>query len=56
LELSKKQATEKIASLNEIIAGEKETREMWIERYENEQNDHTKTNAELLETKSEHKD
>ena len=36
LELSKKQANEKIASLNEIIAGEKETREMWIERYENE--------------------
>ena len=29
---------------------------MWIERYENEQNDHTQTNAELLETKSEHKD
>lgn len=37
LELSKKQAAEKIASLNEIISGEKETREMWIERYEKEQ-------------------
>ena len=56
LELSKKQATEKIASLNEIIAGEKETREMWIERYEKEQQEHTATNATLLETKSEYKD
>lgn len=44
-ELTKKQMTEKITSLNEIINGEKETREMWIERYEKEQADHTATNA-----------
>ena len=35
-ELTKKQLSEKITSLNEIINGEKETREMWIERYEKE--------------------
>lgn len=29
---------------------------MWIERYEKEQQDHTATNAALLETKSEFKD
>jgi len=27
---------EKITNLNEILTGEKETREMWIERYEKE--------------------
>lgn len=55
-ELTKKQLSEKITSLNEIINGEKETREMWIERYEKEQTDHTNTNAQLLQVKSEYKD
>lgn len=44
-ELTKKQLNEKISNLNEIINSEKETREMWIERYEKEQKDHTITNA-----------
>jgi len=35
-ELTKKQLNEKISNLNEIINSEKETREMWIERYEKE--------------------
>jgi hypothetical protein len=47
-ELTKKQLNEKISNLNEIINSEKETREMWIERYEKEQKDHTITNAQLL--------
>jgi hypothetical protein len=48
--------TEKIASLQEIIASEKETREGWIEKYENECKDHTDTGAQLLQTKSDFKD
>jgi len=36
---------EKISNLTEIIGGEKETREMWIERYEKEQKEHNITNA-----------
>lgn len=47
-ELTKKQLNEKINNLNEIINGEKETREMWIERYEKEQKEHNITNAQLL--------
>jgi len=42
--------------LNEILTSEKETREMWIERYEKEQKEHTQTNANLLNTKSQLKD
>lgn len=40
-EITKKQLNEKISSLNEILQSEKETREMWIERYEKEQKEHT---------------
>lgn len=34
--LTKKQLTEKIQTLNEMLLAEKETREMWIDRYEKE--------------------
>ena len=44
-ELTKKQLNEKIQNLNEIIAGEKETRDMWIERYDKEHKEHTVANA-----------
>jgi len=44
-ELTKKQMNEKISNLTEVLNGEKETREMWIDRYEKEQKDHTTTNA-----------
>jgi len=47
--------TEKIQTLNEMLVAEKETREMWIDRYEKEQDDNTKTKGELLQAKSEHK-
>lgn len=40
-EITKKQLTEKIGNLNEVLQSEKETREMWIERYEKEQKEHT---------------
>ena len=34
--MAKKQLNERITNLNEMITGEKETRDMWIERYEKE--------------------
>jgi len=47
---------EKIDNLNNILESEKETRNMWIERYETEHKDHTTANSHLLEAKSENKD
>ncbi len=35
-ELQKKQLNEKILSLNDVINNEKETRDMWIERFDKE--------------------
>jgi len=35
-ELSKQQLNDKIKSLQEVITNEKETRELWIQRYEEE--------------------
>ena len=55
-ELTKKQLNEKINNLTEVLNGEKETREMWIDRYEKEQREHTATNAQLLSVKSQLKD
>jgi len=42
--------------LNNIITGEKETRETWIDRFEKEQRDHNITNALLAQTKGELRD
>ena len=39
-ELSRKQFTDQIASLNDIIKQEKDTRDQWIERYEKEAKEH----------------
>ena len=55
-DLTKKQLNEKIANLNEILNGEKETRDMWVERYDKEHKEHTVASAQLLQEKSEHKD
>ena len=55
-EQTKKRLNEKINNLNEIINGEKETREMWIERYEKEQREHAVTNAQLIQVKGENRD
>lgn len=55
-ELSKSQLGDRIKSLNEVIANEKETRELWIQRYEDEQKNHTNTNSNLLTSRSELKD
>jgi len=42
--------------MNDQITNEKETRDMWIERFEKEQKDHGKTQGDLLAVKSELKD
>lgn len=39
-----------------MLSAEKETREMWIERYEKEQEDNTQTKGELLQARSDYKD
>jgi hypothetical protein len=52
----KKQSEDKIKSLNEIIHAEKETRDMWIDRYEKEVREHTKCQQEFLQAKSDLKD
>lgn len=47
-DLSKNQLNDRIKSLSEVINNEKETRELWIARYEDEQKNHTQTNSTLL--------
>lgn len=42
-ELLKKQLSDKVQSLNEVITAEKETRDMWVERYEKESKEHSVT-------------
>jgi len=55
-ETAKKQLNDKITNLNEVINSEKDQRDMWIERYEKEQKDHTMTNSQLLQARSDLKD
>ena len=55
-EITKKQLNEKVQSLQDVLASEKETREQWIERFEKEQKEHTSTNAKLLQERSNLKD
>lgn len=47
---------DKVQSLNEVISAEKETRDMWIQRFEKEVKEHARTQQDLLQTKSELKD
>ena len=55
-EIQKRQYVEKITSLNEIITNEKETREMWVERFNKEQNAHNATKNENLKLRNRIKD
>lgn len=52
----KKQMNEKVAALQETITQEKETRDLWIQRYEKESTDRTSVESQLLKAKSEYKD
>ena len=47
-ELSLKHLNEKVENQREILSNEKDTREMWVARYEKEQQEHTLTNSQLL--------
>jgi len=47
-ELSRKQLGEKIQQMQDQIVTEKETRDMWVERYDKESKTHSATSAELL--------
>lgn len=55
-ELSKKQLNEKISNLTEVLAGEKETRQQWVERFEKEQKDNNIKTAQLQQSRAEHRD
>lgn len=55
-EIQRKQLLDKIQTLNELVSAEKDTREMWINRFEKEQKQHIQTNTDLLQTKSELQD
>ena len=55
-EIQRKQLLDKIQNLNELVSAEKDTREMWINRYEKEQKGHIVTNTELLTTKGQCQD
>ena len=50
------QLTDRINSQKDALANERETRELWINRYEEEQKGHTNTNSQLLQARSELKD
>lgn len=55
-EIQKRQYVEKITSLNEIISNERETREMWVERFNKEQNAHNMTKNDNLKLRNKIKD
>ena len=50
-DIIKRQYSEKITSLTEIIASEKEGREMWVDRFNKEQTAHNITKNENLKLK-----
>jgi len=52
----KKQKDEKIQNLQEIISGEKDNREMWIDRYEKEQKETQTLSNQLMIEKKDHRD
>ena len=55
-DLAKKQLTDKLQGLTENLESEKEMRDMWIGRFETEQKEHTKTQNEVLNLRSELKE
>lgn len=56
MDLLKKQSADQIQALNDTLTAEKETRDMWIERFEKEKSDHSLTQQDLMKTRSELKD
>ena len=50
-EQQRKMMSERISQLQQQIAAEKDTREIWINRYEKEQKAHISTHTEYIELK-----
>ena len=55
-EIQRRQLLDKISNLNELVSAEKDTRELWINRFEKEQKAHIETNSELLAAKGQVQD
>lgn len=53
-EIQRRQLIDHINQMKEQIAAEKDTREIWINRYDKEQKGHMQTQTEFMELKSEH--
>lgn len=56
MELKVKALEEKTDAMNEILKSEKDAREIWADRYEKEQKEHTQTSTSMLMLKSKIKD
>lgn len=52
-EIQRKQLLDKIQQQEQLIAAEKDTREIWIARYEKEQKAHIKTHTDLMRVRGE---
>ena len=52
-EIQRKQLLDKINQQDQLIAAEKDTREIWINRYEKEQKAHIKTHTDLMKIRGE---
>jgi len=53
-EIQRHQLNDKLKNLDQLLCNEKDTRETWMQRYQLEQDMHTKTNVELLRVRSLH--
>ena len=51
-DIQRKQLLDKINQQCELIAAEKDTREIWINRYEKEQKAHIKTHTDFMKLRS----
>ena len=52
-DIQRKQLLDKINQQGELIAAEKDTREIWINRYEKEQKAHIKTHTDFMKLRGE---
>lgn len=55
-EIQNAQLTQKLKDAENLLANEKDARELWIEKYGQEQAEHVKTNSELLRLRGENQE
>ena len=55
-EIQRSQLNDKIRNLEQLLSFEKDARENWINKFEQEQKQHVNTNTELLGMRSRHQD